>query len=405
MTQTNAELQIPPEFDASDYKVLESYERGDQTIYLLGTAHVSRKSIEEVEKLIRCLKPDTVCVELCATRYQAIQDEARWSKLNIFQVIKQRKTLLLLANLALASFQRKLGDQFGVRPGAELKAAIDVAKDVGAEVVLADRDVQVTLKRSWANVSFWKRMTIFSGLLESIMSDTELSEEELEKLKERDQLSAMMEEFAQQLPEVKTPLIDERDQYLMSKIEEAPGKTVVAVVGAGHINGMLQHRGATIDREKLEIIPPPNAWVGALKWIIPAIVLCAFYFGWRDHQGESLTNMLYAWILPNSIFAALFSVIAGARFGSIVTAFVASPITSLNPTLGAGMVVGLVEAWLRKPTVADMEKIPDDVRSVRGFYRNPFTRVLLVTALSSIGSAVGALIGLSWIVNIWASHG
>ncbi|MCB1043895.1 MAG: TraB/GumN family protein [Acidobacteria bacterium] len=391
-----------PTFAPEDYQVLETLHQGDRTIYVLGTAHVSRKSVEDVERLIQAVKPDTVCVELCPTRYEALVDESRWRKLDVFQVIKQGKTLMLMANLALASFQRSLGDQLGVLPGSELKSAVATAKEVGAEVALVDRDVQITLKRAWANVPFLKRVTVLMGLLESVWVDSEITEEDLEKLKQRDQLSVMMEEFSNQLPEIKTPLIDERDAYLMSKIEEAPGKTVVAVVGAGHVDGMLSYFGKPVDRTSIEVIPPPKQWTKLLKWIIPAIVMAAFYYGWQQHQGESFQNMLTAWILPNSVMAAFLTAVAGGRLLSILTAFIASPITSLNPTLGAGMVVGLVEAWLRKPTVADMERVHDDIRSVKGVYRNSFTRVLLVTVLSTIGSALGALVGLSWLINILA---
>ena len=398
----NIPQTVTDEFDRSAYKVLEILEQGAKTIYILGTAHVSKRSVEEVEQLIRSLKPDTVCVELCETRYQSMVDDTRWKKLNIFDVIKQGKTLLLMANLALASFQRKLGDQFGIKPGAELKAAVAAANELGAKLVLADREVQITLKRSWANVPWWKRVVVMSGLIDSVWSDTKLSEEDLESLKDKDQLSAMMAEFAEKLPEIKGPLIDERDQYLMSNIQEAEGDVVVAIVGAGHVQGMLSHFEKPVDRSLIEQIPAKKKWVGLLKWIIPALIFSAFYFGWRDHQGESFSNMLTAWVLPNSIMAGLLTIVAGGRFLSVVTAFVASPITSLNPTLGAGMVVGLVEAWLRKPTVEDLENLHDDIRTVRGFYRNPFTRVLLVTLFSTLGSALGAIVGLSWVMNIWA---
>ncbi len=398
----NTPQTVTDNFDRSAYKVLEILEQGAKKIYILGTAHVSKRSVEEVEQLIHSLKPDTVCVELCETRYQSMVDDTRWKKLNIFDVIKQGKTLLLMANLALASFQRKLGDQFGIKPGAELKAAVEAATETGAKLVLADRDVQITLKRSWANVPWWKRIVVMSGLIDSVWSDTELSEEDLESLKDKDQLSAMMTEFAEKLPEIKGPLIDERDQYLMSNIQEAEGNVVVAIVGAGHVQGMLSHFGTPVDRSLIEQIPPKKKWVGLLKWIIPALIFSAFYFGWRDHQGESFSNMLTAWVLPNSIMAGLLTIVAGGRFLSVVTAFVASPITSLNPTLGAGMVVGLVEAWLRKPTVEDLENLHDDIRTIKGFYRNPFTRVLLVTLFSTLGSALGAIVGLSWVMNIWA---
>jgi pheromone shutdown-related protein TraB len=210
----------------------------------------------------------------------------------------------------------------------------------------------------------------------------------------------MMQELARVMPGVKEPLIDERDRFLMSMIREAPGKKIVAVVGAGHVAGMLAHLDEPVDREALSTIPPPRTGTQLLKWVIPLIVLSAFYYGYTKHSGEDFRHMIYAWILPNSIAAAVLSAVAGAKPLTVATAFVASPITSLNPTIGAGMVAGLVEAWLRKPTVADCQRISDDILTLRGVYANRFTRVLLVAVMASIGSALGAWIGASWIVAL-----
>jgi pheromone shutdown-related protein TraB len=221
-------------------------------------------------------------------------------------------------------------------------------------------------------------------------------------MKEKDQLSAMMDEFARVMPEVKEPLIDERDRYLMSKIEEAPGQTVVAVVGAGHVNGMTQYFGKPVDREAISVIPKPSPVWRILKWGIPLVILALFARGYYQHQGESIQDMLMAWVLPNAIGAGVFTIIAGGRFLTVISAALAAPITSLNPAIGAGMVAGLVEALLRKPNVGDCERIPEDITSVRGFYRNPVTRVLLVFFLSSLGSAIGTWVGISWLINIVA---
>lgn len=397
----NMDVQMMKESESLSANVT-TLQLPDKIVYLIGTAHVSRKSVEEVRQTIESLKPDTVCVELCQTRFEALTQKSRWAKLNIFDVIRQGKTLLVLSNLALSAFQKKIGDQLGVEPGQELKTAIEAAESVGAKLVLADRDVQITLKRTWANIPWWKKLTVLGGVFEGLWAKVELDEEHLEELKNKDQLSELMAEFAERLPEVKKPLIDERDQYLMSSIERAPGECVVAVVGAGHVQGMMQHAGDDVDRGALELIPPKSRLVTWLKWIIPLIILAGF--GWEivHHESESLEQMLVAWVIPNSVMAALFSILALARPFSVLTALVASPITSLNPMLGAGLVVGLVEAWLRKPTVADLERLPEDSKTVRGFYRNPFTRVLLVAVFSTIGSALGGFLGLSWLIRIMA---
>ena len=375
-------------------------EKGSKKYYIVGTAHVSPKSVEEVGYVIDAIKPDTVCVELCKTRYDALTEDSQWRKLNIVQVLKQGKALMLLASLALSSFQRKMGDKMGVKPGAELLEGVKKAEEVGAKLVLADRDIQVTLKRTWANLSFFKKLKILLYLLESVISSHDMSEEDLEQMKESEQITDMMEEFAKEMPEVKVPLIDERDIFLMAKIEEAEGDTVVAIVGAGHVAGMKTHFQKEKDHEAVNVIPPPSLLFQSLKWIIPLLVLALFGFGYYKHQGEGFEQMLWAWILPNSILAGLFTIIGGARIPTIVSAFFAAPLTSLNPAIGAGMVAGLVEALVRKPTVADCERIPDDIQSIKGFYKNPFTRVLLIFMLANLGSSLGTYIGVTWLVTL-----
>jgi pheromone shutdown-related protein TraB len=369
----------------------------DRTIHVIGTAHISRKSVAEVRELIERVKPDTVCVELCATRYEALTDDTRWRKLDIFQVIRQKKMLFLLASLALQAYQRRLGEKLGVRPGAELLEGVRAAEDVGAKVVLADRDVQATLRRTWANVGFFNKVKLLGGVLASVFEDHEIDEAEVEKLKDRDHISELMAELARLMPEIKTPLIDERDLYLMRSIEEAPGRAVVAVVGAGHVAGIVERFGETVDRATLERIPPPSLAARALNWVIPVLILGLFYLGWREHRGENLANMLTAWAVPTALGAGIATLVARGKLLSVASAMVAAPITSLIPVITAGMVSGLVEAWLRKPTVEDCERLGKDVTTLRGIYNNAFSRVLLVAVASSIGAGLGAYVGAAWL--------
>lgn len=378
-------------------------EDGDRTFYIIGTAHISAESVAEVEQVIEEVQPDTVCVELCQTRFNALTDENRWQKLDIFKVIREGKTLFLLANLAISSYQRRLGAELGVKPGAEMLAAIKKADELGAKVELVDREIAVTLKRTWRNVGFFKKFTLLGAILEGMVRRKGVDAEEIEKLKQQANLSEMLDEFARVMPEVKKPLIDERDEYLMSSIEDAPGKKIVAVVGAGHVPGMKQIFGKPVDRKTLDQLPPKRRYLSLLKWLIPALLVAAFFLGYSKHEGETVAQMLKAWILPNSIFCAVLTAAAGGKLLSIVIAFGASPITSLNPLLGAGLVVGLAEAWFRKPTVEDCERINDDVQSLRGVYKNPFTRVLLVAVAATLGSAMGAWIGLAWVSWIVAA--
>ena len=357
-----------------DYARLEVIERNEQTIYLLGTAHVSKESVEEVKALVAEVEPEAIAVELCPTRYEALTAADKWKNLDIFKVIREGKLLMLLGNLGLSAYQRRIGKELGVEPGAELIAGVDAAKERQLEPVLIDRDIQTTLKRTWRNVGFFKKLMLLSETLAGAFEggSDEVDAASVEALKEKENLEDAMGEFAKALPEVKGPLIDERDLYMVSKLQELDAKTVVAVVGAGHVAGMTEHFEDEIDRESLTVIPPASSWTSVLKWLVPAIVLLAFGYGIHNSEGGSLEEMLLAWILPNSIAAALMATIAGAKPLTVITAGIGSPITSLNPLLGVGMVAGLLEAWLRKPTVADCDSIHDDVQSLSGFYRNRF---------------------------------
>ncbi|RMG16639.1 MAG: TraB/GumN family protein [Deltaproteobacteria bacterium] len=376
---------------------------GERTIYLVGTAHVSRRSVEEVRSVIEAVRPDTVCVELCEPRYQALTQSSAWRDLDLFQVIREGKTLFLLANIALGAWQRRVGKALGVRPGEELLAATEAARALGAHLELIDRNVHVTLKRTWANLPFLTKLSLLGAVLESLFparNGKEIEEADVEALKEQANLAEMLAAFAREVPGVKEPLIDERDRYMMRRIEEAPGKVIVAVVGAAHVPGMVAHFHEPTDLAALETVPPPPRWRAAAKWALPAAVIAAFAWGYHHHEGQTLGEMLRAWILPNSLFAALFTALAGGKLPSIALAFVVSPITSLNPLLGAGMVVGLLEAWLRRPTVQDLEAIGEDAQSLRGLYRNQATRVLLVAVASTLGSALGAWVGLGWLLTL-----
>lgn len=386
-----------------DYARLEVIEHQEQIIYLLGTAHVSKESVDEVEALIAEVEPEAIAVELCPTRYEALISADKWKNLDIFKVIREGKLLMLIGNLALSAYQRRIGKELGVEPGAELMAGVNAAKDRNLEPVLIDRNIQTTLRRTWRNVGFFKKLMLLSETLTGVFDageEDEVNAETVEALKEKNKLDDAMGEFAKALPEVKGPLIDERDLFMVSKLKEIDARTVVAVVGAGHVAGMTEHFDTEIDRASLDIVPPPSPWGGILKWLIPTIVLLAFGYGIYTSEGGSLEEMLLAWILPNSIAAALMATAAGAKPLSVLVAGVGSPITSLNPLLGVGMVAGFVEAWLRKPTVADCDLIHDDIQSFRGFYRNPFLRVVLVTLASSLGSAMGAWVGAAWLVQI-----
>lgn len=369
-------------------------------IYLIGTAHVSPKSVAEVEQVIAEIQPDTVCVELDQGRHDAMLDSKHWQKLDLFQVIRQKKVLYLLANLALSAYQKKIGASLGVKPGAELLAAVKSAEAIGAKVVLADRDIQATLKRTWHSLGFWNRSRLIASLIGAPFAMEEIGASRIEELKDRDHISEMLDELAIMMPGLKEPLIDERDRYLISSVTDSPGKKIVAVVGAGHVRGMVQNLGKPVDRVALSQIPRPSPIGTIIGWLIPAIIFGAFFFGWRDHQGESLMQMVRAWVLPTAIGCGLFTLVSLAHPLTLLAGILAAPLTTLNPLIGVGMVTALVEAWVRKPTVADCEGVPEAILSLKGWYQNRATRVLLVFITSSLGASIGMAISTTWVISL-----
>lgn len=367
-------------------------EMDGRQIILIGTAHVSPRSAEEVKEVIEQEQPDTVCVELCQSRYQSISDTERWKNTNITKIIKDGKALLLLVNFILSSYQKKLAQQFNIKPGQEMLQGIASAQEVGAELCLADRDIQTTMMRLWRKINLWGKIKLFFQLILSIFLDEEISEEEMEKMKSSDMLSSALEELSRSFPHVKSILIDERDQYLAQKIKEAPGNKVVAVLGAGHIPGIKKELLHDHDLEMLSQILPASKITKVIAWAIPVLILALIVSTFSVDKAAGIDQMA-AWIIWNGSLAALGALLALAHPFAILTAFVVSPISSLNPLLAAGWFAGIVEAIIRKPKVQDFENIADDIISVRGFWRNKVTHVLLVVALANLGSSLGAMVG------------
>ncbi len=372
---------------------------GDREIILLGTAHISRESTDEVKRVIEQEKPDTVCIEIDRSRYQSLTQGASWRNLNITRVLRQGKGFLLLANLVLASFQKRLGLDLGIRPGEEMLAAIKVSDRLGIPYAFCDREIQITLKRAWAKTGFWGKNKMLAAMLSSVFSNEKLTPEEIEKLKQKSALQSMMEELAGFLPAVKEVLIDERDIYLASNVFKAQGNRIVAVVGAGHVPGMveqlnrLHEHKASPDVEHLNTIPSKGAVAKSLPWLLPAAIIGAIIAGYFLRGSEVTLDNIYKWIVVNGTLAALGSVIALAHPLTVLLAFIAAPITSLIPVIGVGLFTGILEAALKKPRVLDFESFNEDLTTLKGFYKNRVTHVLVVFMLSSIGSSIGTFVG------------
>lgn len=361
-------------------------------IMLIGTAHVSKASVEEVKTLIEAEKPDTVCIELCQARYQAITDLNRWKNTDIVKIIRERKAPLLLANLIMSSYQKKLAKKFGIEPGQEMKQAIASAKAVGAEICLADRDLQVTMLRLWRSTNFWGKLKLFFQFMLGILMDEELTEEEMEKMKGKDVLTAALDELSTTFPQIKSIVIDERDQYLAQKIKNAPGEKVVAVLGAGHIPGITNEIHRDHDLVKLTKVDPAPKINKIIGWSIPLIIIILIALTFSVDRATG-TEQILTWILWNGSLGLLGAIFALAHPLSMLTALLAAPISSLSPLLAAGWFAGLTEALVRKPSVSDFENLTDDIHTVKGFWRNKVTRILLVVVFVNLGSTVGTIIG------------
>ena len=372
----------------------------EKEFILVGTAHVSRESARLAKSVIEEEKPDTVCVELCQSRYQAMKQKDRWQDTDIVKVIREKKSFLLLSNLLLASFQKRIARQFDVKPGEEMIAAIDTAESVGAQIHLADRDIRTTLSRTWRVMGFWSKIKLVFQLTLSLGQLDDIKEEDIEKMKQQDVLESLLSEVGKSHPTLKTILIDERDQYLAQKIRSAPGNKIVAVVGAGHIPGIQKYWERDIDTRALEQLPPRGKSVGLLKWLIPTVILGLFMAGFFYGGKEAGTDMIVWWILANGILAGVGAMVALAHPATILSSILAAPLTSLNPMIAAGWVSGLVEAFSRKPKVKDLEKLPEDILSVRGFWKNNVTRILLVVVFTNLGSSLGTFIAFPVIVKV-----
>ncbi|WP_290651604.1 TraB/GumN family protein [Aquisalimonas sp.] len=368
---------------------------------LLGTAHVSQASAEEVAELIRSGDFDAVALELCQTRYQSIINPTSMAQMDLFQVIREGKAGMVAASLALGAYQQRIAEQSGIQPGAEMRAAIQEAKAANLPVMLVDREIGITLRRVYRNVPWWQRFSLISGLMASLVTRQDISAEEIERLKEGDVLESTFTEFAERSERLYRPLIAERDAYMALRLREenAGGRyrNVLVVIGAGHLKGLAQHlqepppTDPTAAREALESIPRGNRWTRFIPWIIVALILSGFAIGFSRNP-QLGAQLVGEWFLINGVLSATATAMAWAHPLTILGTFFAAPLTSLNPTIGAGFVAAGIEITLRKPTVGNFASLRQDVASLRGWWRNRVSRTLLVFIFATLGSAAGTYI-------------
>ncbi|MBR5754882.1 MAG: TraB/GumN family protein [Erysipelotrichaceae bacterium] len=360
----------------------------DKEIYLVKTAHVSKNSVEDVQSCFDEVKPDSICIELDQDRYNKLKNPEKWRETDIVKIIKDRQVGFLLVNVILSSFQKRIARSMDSTSGAEMMLGMKLAEENDLNLVLADRSVKTTFSRIWNKLQTGEKLKLLSGIITSIFEDEDISEEDLAKLKEADALEAAILEIGKEFPTVKQVLVDERDQYLCQKIKTAPGKKIMAIIGAAHSFGIKDNLDKDIDIAELDTVEKKKSY---LKYIIPIAIIGIIAWTIINNRDMGLSQ-IKSWALWHGILSALGVLLALGHPLSILTAFIAAPLTSLNPLLASGFFAGLVEASIRKPKVKDFEDIVEDTSTLKGFWKNRVTRTLLVVLFANIFSSIGTFI-------------
>ncbi len=377
--------------DGMENNVIQLQYNG-KTITLIPTAHVSKDSALKVEEVIDEIKPDSICIELDQDRYNSLTEPDKYRNTDVSKIIKEKKTVLFLVNLVLANYQKRLANQLGSsQSGNEMLVGIQKAKEYDATLVLADRNIQTTFKRVWANLNFKDKVNLIGMVIEAAFDDEEVSEEELASLQQTDILNETLDEVAKEFPHITEPLVDERDKYLAYKIKNAPGNNIVAILGAAHTINVPKYIQQDYEIEEFDKVPPKKTSSKITGWIIPVIIIVLILLAFNIDPDTGI-KQIKTWIIFNGSFAAVGAEIGVGHIVSRLTGSVAAPITSLNPLLGAGWFAGLVQAEVTKPTVDDFNHLSEDCNSIKGFYHNKVTRVLLIVLLASLGSSIGTFV-------------
>ncbi len=380
---------------------VEKIKINDKEIILVGTAHISEKSVELVSETIEKENPDSVGIELDFQRFKQLKSGKKWSETNISFIVKSGQTYLFLINLMLANMQRKLGDELGIKPGAEMIQAYEIAKEKNLKIELLDRDVQITLKRAFAFTGLMEKMKIIWHVISGFFSEKEeLTKEKIESLKEKDVMTELMKELSNTAPTIKKVLVDERDLFIANRIINSDSKKIVAVVGAGHLEGIKKALNEKVDLKPLMVVPKKKSVLGTiLKYSIPALFIAFLVYAFYNKGINASVELIVLWFAITGIFSALGALLARAHPMSILAAFIAAPFTTLHPALAAGWFAGATEIKFNSPKVKDFESL-NKLDSVNAFYSNKVTKILLVTALTNLGATIGVVIALPYILSI-----
>lgn len=386
---------VLPDDAAADESDVTRLEVGGREILLVGTAHVSQRSVDLVRAVVERERPDAVCIELDAGRYEALSSEKKFEEQDLREVLRNKQLATLMLNLILASYQRRLGLKLGVAPGSELMEAARAADELGIPISLCDRDVRITLRRAWQSLSWWQRIRLVGELGASLFEDTEISEEELARIREQDVVTEVMNELGRLMPDLKRVLIDERDAYLAHEILETEGERLVAVVGAGHVDGMKGRLLANerTDLEAIREIPPPSPWLKVVGWSIPLLIVGSIFAIAVTQGAEAAGENAMIWFLANAIPSGIGAAIALGHPLTIAAAALSAPFTSLSPLIGAGYVAAFTQLWAMPPRVSDFSTVGDDLAVPKRWWQSRLMRIFLVFVLTTLGSLLGTYTG------------
>ncbi|MCJ7429079.1 MAG: TraB/GumN family protein [Candidatus Nanohaloarchaeota archaeon QJJ-5] len=377
--------------------MIETVDLEDKTVILVGTAHISQQSVETVNEVIEDHRPDRVCVELDQSRKQSMEDEG-WGDRDIKEVLRQGDGHLLLFNIILSIYQRRLADDIDIEPGAEMLAAIDTAEQHEIPVSLIDRDINITLKRTLSSLSWLEKIRLLTTAVEAFFTDEQADIEDIEN---DDIIYEIIEEFAGSFPHIKQTIIDERDQYMAQRLREADGETIVAVVGAGHVAGIaeeLRYNGV-ISTDALEQTDESRSVRKGVKYAVPAVILGLFAYGlWSEGIGVA-GDMLIYWVGFNAFFGGLGAVLSKAHPLTTIVTAIAAPFTSVNPALPAGLVAAYTENRMRPPLADDLASI-GDITAIKELWGNSATRLLVLFFLVNLGSSIATFIGFGVILRL-----
>ncbi len=361
----------------------------NKKITIVGTAHVSQSSIDEVNDVCKDVNPDCIAIELDEERFQSMVNTKQWENTDIVKIIKEKKVAFLLSQMILSSYQKKIANQFDVKPGDEIKAAVDFALENNIHLEKIDRSIQVTLLRIWHSLGFIEKSKLLTELLGSFF-ENDIKEEDIEKLKEQDLLQSALKEVEQSFPQITSTLIDERDRILAEKMRRAKGENIVAVVGAAHVPGILKYIEKPQSISKLLKLPKAKKSSKLTQWIVPILIIGLIGITILQSPDVAMSTIL-RFLVINGSLAALGTALALGHPFSIITAFFMAPIGILSPFLATGWFAGLVEAWVHKPKVEDFMSLSDDVLHIKGYWKNRVARILLVVVFANLFTSFGTI--------------